>query len=77
MVELIDEKLQGKGYGSLALKEIISYFQKNGANNITLSTKESNQSALALYHKSGFRETGDMNDGEIVLQLKNVPTPAE
>lgn len=73
---MIDEKLQGKGYGSLALKEIISYFQKNGANNITLSTKESNQSALALYHKFGFRETGDMNDGEIVLRLKNVPTPA-
>lgn len=66
---MIDEKLQGRGYGSLALKEIISYFQKNGANNITLSTKESNKSALALYHKFGFRETGEMNDGEIVLRL--------
>lgn len=66
---MIDEKWQGRGYGSLALREIIAYFQRNGANNITLSTKESNRTALALYHKSGFRETGEMNDGEIVLRL--------
>ncbi|MDE5746461.1 MAG: GNAT family N-acetyltransferase [Acetatifactor sp.] len=66
---MIDEKLQGRGYGSLALKEIISYFRENGANTITLSTKESNKTALGLYHKFGFRETGEMNDGEIVLRL--------
>lgn len=66
---MIDEKMQGRGYGSLALREIITYFQKKGANNITLSTKESNHTALALYHKFGFRETGGMNDGEIVLRL--------
>lgn len=66
---MIDEALQGKGYGKLALTEIIKYFKNNGADIITLSTKESNQTALALYHQFGFRENGQMNDEEIVLKL--------
>ena len=34
-----------------------------------LSTKETNATALKLYHKYHFAETGEMNDDEIVLQL--------
>jgi diamine N-acetyltransferase len=30
---MIDESLQGKGYGSLALAEIIKYFKENGQMN--------------------------------------------
>ena len=67
---MIDASLQGKGYGSAALKEIIDYFRRNGADQITLSTKESNEKALGLYHKFGFRENGEMNDEEIVLKLR-------
>ena len=66
---MIDESLQGKGYGPAALQEIIKYFREHGANNIRLSTKETNTGALGLYHKAGFRETGEMNDEEIILQL--------
>lgn len=66
---MIDSSLQGRGYGKAALKEIIQYFKANGADIITLSTKESNTTALSLYHKLGFKENGDMNDGEIVLKL--------
>lgn len=66
---MIDSSLQGKGYGKAALKEIIQYFKTNGADIITLSTKESNTTALSLYHKLGFKENGDMNDEEIVLKL--------
>lgn len=66
---MIDENCQGRGYGGLALKEIIGYFKSHGANNITLSTKESNQRAIGLYHKFGFRETGQMNEEEAVLRL--------
>ena len=36
---MIDEKLQGQGYGREALKLIIAYFKDNGATNIRLSTK--------------------------------------
>lgn len=66
---MIDVSLQGKGYGSSALEEVISYFREKGADEITLSTKESNVKALGLYHKFGFQENGQMNDGEIVLKL--------
>ena len=66
---MIDESLQGKGYGTAALEKIIQYFKDNGANNIRLSTKESNTNALSMYHKAGFRDTGEMNEEEIVLQL--------
>ena len=66
---MIDEKLQGKGCGTAALKVIIQYFKDHGANNIRLSTKDTNTKALSLYRKAGFRDTGEMNDEEIVLQL--------
>lgn len=67
---MIDAPLQGKGYGSAALKEIIRYFKEHGADQITLSTKESNTTALSLYHRYGFKENGDRNDEEIVLKLQ-------
>ncbi len=66
---MIDEDLQGNGYGTAALQVIIKYFKDHGANNIRLSTKETNERALTMYRKAGFRDTGEMNDGEIVLQL--------
>ena len=66
---MIDETQQGKGYGTAALREVIRYFKEHGAVNIRLSTKETNTSALSMYRKAGFRETGEMNDEEIVLQL--------
>lgn len=66
---MIDERFQGKGYGKAALSVIIDYFTANNADEITLSTKPDNTAALSLYRKIGFRENGDMNDGEIVLML--------
>ena len=67
---MIDKNSQGNGYGSVALEKIIDYFKSHGADHILLSTKESNTSALSLYHKYQFTETGEMNDDEIVLRLK-------
>ena len=66
---MIDKNSQRNGYGSAALKKIIDYFKCHGADHILLSTKESNASALSLYHKYQFAETGEMNDDEIVLRL--------
>ena len=67
---MIDKNAQGNGYGSVALEKIIDYFKSHGADHILLSTKESNTSALSLYHKYQFAETGEMSDDEIVLRLK-------
>ena len=66
---MIDKNFQGKGYGSAALEKIIAYFRDNGTGYIKLSTKESNTTALSLYHKYHFEENGEMNEDEIVLQL--------
>lgn len=66
---MIDKNFQGNGYGSAALEKIIAYFKSHGADHILLSTKESNTSALSLYHKYQFAETGEMNEDEIVLRL--------
>ena len=66
---MIDENLQGRGYGKAALKEIITYFKENGANNIRLSTKASNVNAIGLYKSFGFKETGEVNAGEDVFIL--------
>ena len=66
---MIDEKFQGNGYGTAALQAIIQYFRDHGTNNIRLSAKETNTAALSMYRKAGFRDTGEMNGEEIVLQL--------
>ena len=66
---MIDENLQGKGYGTAALEVIIQYFKDHGANNIRLSTKDTNTQALSIYRKAGFYDTGEMNEEEIVLQM--------
>ena len=65
---MIDKHSQGKGYGAAALEQIIAYFQAHGATHILLSTKPTNTAALSLYHKYQFAETGEMNQGEIVLR---------
>ena len=67
---MIGAGYQGRGYGSLALKEIIGYFRQNGAGHIRLSTKADNAAAISLYRKYGFRESGRMNGDETVFYLK-------
>lgn len=66
---MIDKHVQGRGYGRAALKAAIDYFKDQDVGYIKLSTKESNTQAMSLYHKFGFRENGEMNDGEVVLRL--------
>ena len=66
---MIDENLQGRGIGKEALKKIIVYFKENGATNIRLSTKSDNINAVSLYKSLGFKETGEVIDGEDVFEL--------
>lgn len=65
---MIDRRFQGKGYGLAAMEVILAYFKEQGAPYIKLSTKPDNAAALSLYRRCGFRETGEQNDGEIVLR---------
>ena len=63
---MIDKSEQGKGYGQAALTEIIKYFRDNGAGRLYLSTEPENAAGMHIYHKFGFRETGEIDeeDGE-------------
>ena len=66
---MIDKSEQGKGYGQAALAQIIKYFRDNGADQLWLSTEPENECGIHLYHKAGFKETGDIDEGEAVFAL--------
>ena len=65
---MIDARFQRRGYGKAALQVIVAYFKQNGADHIKLSTKPGNTTALSLYRQCGFRENGEQNGEEIVLE---------
>ena len=67
---MIDKSMQGNGYGQAALAEIIKYFRDNGADVLYLSTEPENECGIHVYHKVGFRETGEIDDGEATFVLK-------
>ena len=64
---MIDKNEQGKGYGRAALTEIVRYFRENGADKLYLFTEPENTVGLHLYHDFGFKETGEIEDGEALL----------
>lgn len=64
---MIDKAEQGKGYDRAALAEIIRYFSERDADKIYLFTAPENLIGLHLYHEFGFKETGDTEDGEVLL----------
>ena len=66
---MIDQAFQHRGYGHAALNAVIRYFKEQGADSIRLSTEAHNSRAISLYHEFGWRENGEMNDEEIVLEL--------
>ena len=66
---MIDENLQGKGYGTAALQVIIQYFKEHGANNVRLSTKRNKCNRIIYVSQGWICDTGEMNDEEIVLEL--------
>ena len=57
---MIDKNEQGKGYGQAALR----------VDTVYLSTAPANARGLHVYHKVGFKETGEIEDGEAIFVLK-------
>lgn len=68
---LIDEKHQGKGYGSTLLNASIEYLiHKYQCKKIYLSLFDDNKQALAMYEKIGFKMNGELDlKGELVMVL--------
>ena len=67
---MIDARYQRMGYGARAVELVIEHVrgQPNAAA-LGVSVVPSDNSALAFYHRFGFRETGEIEHGEIVMKL--------
>ncbi|MBQ5739588.1 MAG: GNAT family N-acetyltransferase [Oscillospiraceae bacterium] len=62
---------QNKGYGSWAIGEIIKLAKESGKyDRIELDYVPSNTIAAHVYEKLGFRPTGEIDNGEIVMELR-------
>ena len=67
---MIDERYQKKGYGKAALLLSIEYLSKEfNVNDIFLSFEPNNVIAEKLYSSVGFKRTGEIEDGEVVMRL--------
>lgn len=68
---MIDEKSQGKGYGTASIAKIIEYIKNNFRyHEVYLSEVPGNERAMALYQKFGFKLTGEIIEEEEVMVLK-------
>jgi diamine N-acetyltransferase len=67
---MIDARYQNKGYGKMAMEAVISRTrQQERSREIRLSYHPDNAVATHLYGRLGFRPTGELQDGEIVVRL--------
>lgn len=69
---MIDESKQGRGYGRLALGQVLDYIKAKpfgDSNRVTLTCNRDNIQALHLYKSKGFKETGAVDEDEIELSL--------
>jgi len=69
---MIDRNYQGQGLGSSALEILLSQLHSRHTD-IWISYHPENHAARKLYAKYGFRETGEVEDGE-VLAVLSTPT---
>jgi diamine N-acetyltransferase len=67
---MIDARYQNKGYGRVAMEAVISRIRRQeSSREIRLSYHPDNTVAAHLYKRLGFRPTGELQDGEIVVRL--------
>ena len=69
---MIDESVQGRGYGNEALDRVIDYIRTKpfgDSNRIALTCNKQNPIARKLYESKGFRATGMEDEDEIELAM--------
>ena len=69
---MIDESMQGRGYGSAALDCVIGYIKTKpfgDSNRVALTCNKNNPVARKLYENKGFSATGMEYEDEIELVL--------
>ena len=69
---MIDVSEQGRGYGSAALDAVLDYIRTKpfgDSNRVALTCHKDNATALGMYRRKGFVESGAVYDDEIELVL--------
>lgn len=69
---MIDESVQGRGYGSEALDRVIAYIKTKpfgDSDRVALTCNKNNPIARKLYENKGFYETGVEDEDEIELVM--------
>ncbi len=70
---MIDESMQGKGYGGEALDRVIEYIRTKpfgDSGRIALTCNKNNTVAKKLYESKGFAATGVEDDDEIEMVIQ-------
>lgn len=73
----IDQRYQGRGYGTAALEQLVELIRHEHplCQMLQLVVHPENHQAQRLYAKAGFQSTGTERWGEPVYQLTLPPTP--
>ena len=67
---MIDEEFQGKGFGKAATLAVIEQMKQiQDCREIYLSFVPENKTAERLYESVGFKPTGELSEGEIVMRF--------
>jgi len=65
---MIDHRFQGRGLGRQALEAAVDWIvRERKVDRVRLSVVPSNEKARGLYESAGFVETGELDDGEVVM----------
>ena len=68
---MVAKEHQRNGYGTAAMQEIIKLIKvKHNGNAISITYVPGNEMAADLYARLGFAKTGEIDEGEIVMRLK-------
>ncbi len=73
---MIGFHFQGKGYGEAAMQEVIRFAHtRPGIHKIDLTHMPLEGNAAPFYEKLGFKHTGEIEDGELVMAMSLIPLP--
>jgi diamine N-acetyltransferase len=71
---MVDARFQGQGVGAAALQQVVEHVRSKGVfRALVVSYVPGPGCPEAFYLRAGFRHTGQVDDGEVVLELPLMP----
>lgn len=68
----VDPAYRGKGVGQALVEQVIDWARKRGLDHLVLEVEATNQPAIALYTRCGFRPTGQKQPHPLYAGLQEV-----